>query len=127
MTVGIILRSPDGRFAPKGRVEGSVSWDLESAPAWLEVRLTWHTEGKGTDEVMVVGRLPLTDVRVGNQRTFSFTLPEMPYTYHGRIFSILWSIDVFGPAQGILRRNGRLATLPIVVSPTLQPFGDRRE
>ncbi|SRR5258706_16121062 len=127
MTLAITLRNSDVRFKPNGRVEGLLSWDPASAPAWLEVRLVWHTEGKGTREVMVVGRVPLTDVRVGNQRTFSFTLPDMPYTYHGRILSILWSIDVFGPARGIVRRDGRLATLPIVVSPTLQPFGDRRE
>lgn len=126
MTVEINLRDTEGRFRPQGRVEGSVSWGLGSGPEWLEVRLVWHTEGKGTSVVNVVGRVPLTDARVGNQRTFSFTLPEMPYTYHGRILSILWSIDVFGPARGPLRREERIATLPIVVSPTLQPYGDQR-
>jgi len=91
------------------------------------LRLVWHTEGKGTREVMVVGRVPLTDVRVANQRTFSFTLPAMPYTYHGRILSIMWSVDLFGPSRRLLQREEQLATQPIVVSPTLQPFGDRRE
>jgi hypothetical protein len=126
MTVAIILRDPEGRFRPQSRIEGSVSWGLGSTSDWLEVRLVWHTEGKGTREVMVVGRVPLMDVRVGNQRTFSFTLPDMPYTYHGQILSILWSIDVFGPARGLLRREEQIATLPIVVSPTLQPYGDQR-
>ena len=121
MTAAITLRIADGRFEPKGRVEGSASWDLGNAPAWLEVRLAWHTEGKGTKEVMVVGRARLVEVSAHDQRTFAFVLPEMPYTYHGRIVSILWSVDVFGP--GRLRREERIATLPIVVSPTLQPYG----
>jgi hypothetical protein len=127
MTAAITLRNSDNRVKPNGRVEGVVSWDPASAPAWLELRLVWHTEGKGTREVMVVGRVPLTDVRVANQRTFSFTLPAMPYTYHGRILSIMWSVDLFGPSRRLLQREEQLATQPIVVSPTLQPFGDRRE
>jgi len=126
VTATIVLRSQDGRFEPRGRVDGSASWSLEYAPAWLEVRLAWHTEGKGTKEVVVIGFERLRGVSAQDQRTFGLTLPEMPYTYHGRIVSILWSVAVFGPSRRFWRREQLLATVPIVVSPTREPFGERR-
>jgi hypothetical protein len=126
MTAAIMLRSHDGRFEPRWRVDGSASWSLSQAPAWLEIRLAWHTEGKGTKEVLVVARERFRAVSAQDQRTFALSLPEMPYTYHGRIVSILWSVDVFGPSRRFWRREELLATLPIVVSPTREPFGERR-
>jgi len=126
MTATIVLRKPDGRFEPRERVDGSASWSLEHAPAWLEVRLAWHTEGKGTKEVVVIGLERLRGVSAQDQRTFGLTLPEMPYTYHGRIVSILWSVAVFGPGGRFWHREQLLATLPIVVSPTREPIGERR-
>lgn len=107
-------------------MDGSASWNLVGPPAWLEIRLAWHTEGKGTKEVLVVGRERFRGVSAQDQRTFALSLPEMPYTYHGRIVSILWSVDVFGPSRRFWRREELLATMPIVVSPTRKPFGERR-
>lgn len=125
MTAAIALRTHDGRFEPRARVDGSASWSLEQAPAWLEIRLAWHTEGKGTKEVVVVVRERLRGVSAQDQRTFSLSLPELPYTYHGRIVSILWSVEVFGPSRRFWRREEVLATVPIVVSPTGEPLGVR--
>lgn len=126
MTAAIVLGNQEGRFAPKARVDGNASWELERAPAWLELRLVWHTEGKGSTEAMVIGRQRLADVGARGQRSFAFELAEMPYTYHGRIVSILWSVDMFAGAPPLWLRGKRIATVPIIVSPTLQPYGERR-
>ena len=75
---------------------------------------------------LVVARERFRGVSAQDQRTFALSLPEMPYTYHGRIVSILWSVDVFGPSRRFWRREELLATMPIVVSPTREPFGERR-
>lgn len=126
MTAGIALRRGEGTFLPKDRVAGAAHWELDHTPKWLEVRLVWHTEGKGTNERMIVSRERWENPSPHDRRDFTLTLPEMPYTYHGRILSILWSVDVFGPSQRFWRREERIASVVIVVSPTLRPYGESR-
>lgn len=126
MSAGIALRTSDGSFRPKERVAGYAHWDLERAPAWLEVRLAWHTEGKGTKEVRIVGRERLSGLTSQDRRDFTLTLPEMPYTYHGRVLSILWSVDLIGPGRRLWRREEPIASVVIIVSPTLRPYGGPR-
>lgn len=121
MSAGVVLSKE--LFLPNERVTGHVYWDLERAPRWLEVRLVWHTEGKGTSEYVTIGRERLRDLAAQDRRDFSFTLPDMPYTYHGRIVSILWSVDLVGPGRRIWRREDRVATTSLVMSPTLRPYG----
>jgi hypothetical protein len=75
---------------------------------------------------MVVGRDRLADIGAHGQHGFAWSLPEMPYSYHGRILSILWSVDLFGPARRFWRREELIASVNIVVSPTLRPFVGQR-
>jgi hypothetical protein len=126
VTAVIALHRSEGTFLPKDRVAGYARWDLEHAPRWLEVRIAWHTEGKGTKEHTIVGRERWQDLSPNDRRDFVFTLPEMPYTYHGRVLSILWSVDLIAPSRLPWRREERVASAVIIVSPTLRPYGEER-
>lgn len=123
VAASVVLNKHDGRFVPRERVAGHAYWDLDRAPAFLEVRLVWHTEGKGTGESVVVGRERLRDPAPQGRVDFSFQLPDMPYTYHGQILSILWSVDLFGPGGRPWRREARIASAPLITSPTMRPYG----
>ena len=76
-----------------------------------EVRLFWNTCGRGTEEVGVVDRQPLS----GDGR-FSLTLAEAPFTTQGTLVSIEWGIEwVDGSGDAVDRRE-------IVVSPSGRPI-----
>ena len=77
---------------PYGTLEGSVSWDLEKPPKDLELRVFWHTRGRGTEEAGVHFELPLGGESSGG-RAFSCVLPGEPWSMDGKLISIVWAAE----------------------------------
>lgn len=99
-------------FLPGETVAGKAMWILEKEPTSVEIRLFWYTEGKGTQDVGIVATkaVPAPDGR--NEVDFSFTLPVAPYSFSGKLISLLWALEVVALPVGQTARYG------IVVSPT---------
>jgi hypothetical protein len=98
-------------FKPGESVEGRVSWNVDGATS-AEVRLFWYTRGKGTEDVGLVDTVAFPNPQATDQRTFRFTLPEAPYSFSGKLISILWAIElIVEPGSSVERRE-------IVVSPS---------
>jgi hypothetical protein len=106
-TVRLSLDGSARRFAPGDTVTGSVivtcpeDWTVATA----EVMLFWRTEGKGDQDTGVAGTLELAKpgATAGRalQGTFAFTLPQMPWTYHGRALKIHWVVGAYArPRMG---------------------------
>ena len=81
-------------FAPAAIAAFDISWNLPAAPAHFDVRMVWETKGKGD-----------TDTGIGREQRFSATeasgshrlevfTPEEPYSYAGKLISILWRLEV---------------------------------
>ncbi len=99
-------------YRPGEKVSGSVRWRLEGRVRRLHVQLFWHTEGKGTrDEGLVAQRLIQAPPAEGGE-SFSFVLPEGPYSFSGALVSLAWSLHV------VTEPGGESETMDIVVSPT---------
>lgn len=99
-------------FRPGDDIEGTVRWRLDQPPRSVELRLFWYTEGKGDQDVGVVETLPLADPAQEDHRSFRFRLPPGPFTFSGKLISLVWAIEA------VAEPGDQTGRLEITVSPT---------
>jgi hypothetical protein len=112
MSLHLILDHNRATYEPGETVTGTLSWQLPEPPRMLEVQLSWTTRGKGTVDSEIVGAQTFESLPAAGERPFSVNLPDTPYTFSGKLISVLWQIRL------LARPSKDEITLPIVVSPT---------
>jgi hypothetical protein len=100
------------RFRPGERVAGGAAWDLASPPKAVEVRLFWRTEGKGTVDVEVVDRVRFDGPAARQAEKFEFNLPPSPYSFSGKLISLLWGVEL------VVQPDGPSERASFTLSPT---------
>lgn len=92
----VTIRTADGRtsFSPGGPIAGTVAWSLPENPKRLEVRLFWFTRGKGTEDVQIVEQFAIENATVQGERPFTFHAPNGPYSFSGKLISLVWGLEV---------------------------------
>jgi hypothetical protein len=101
-------------FLPGETVEGTVGWHFDVPAKSVELRLLWYTEGKGDQDVTVVESLPLPNPERDEVRPFQIRLPAGPYSFSGRLISLVWALEA------VAEPGSRAERLPVTVSPTRQ-------
>ncbi len=110
--IQIEIRGGYTAFRPGEVVEGTVLWQLEPGPTEVEIRLFWYTRGKGDEDVGIVETIPYARPAPTDRRPFRFQLPAGPFSFSGRLISLVWGIEVVAqPGEA----SGRVE---ITVSPT---------
>jgi len=110
--LSIHLRDEKTIFSPGQNVQGAVQWNLETNPEHLELSLFWYTSGTGTRDVGVVETVRFDRLGTLGSKDFTFTLPCGPYSFSGRLISLIWAIELTcSPGSETMRRE-------IVLSPT---------
>jgi hypothetical protein len=110
--LNIILPEEKTVYAPGEAVHGSMEWSLELGPRYLELSLFWYTAGKGTRDVGVIDTRRFDGPGALGRKDFSFTLPDGPYSFSGKLISLIWALELTcSPGSEIVRRE-------ITVSPT---------
>ena len=99
-------------FRPGDDVSGRAWWQLDQQPKDVVARLFWYTQGKGTQDVVVVQEETFPSPRREDQRKFSFRLPEGPLSFSGRLISLIWAVEV------VAQPGDEAGRVEIVVSPT---------
>jgi hypothetical protein len=99
-------------FVPGETVEGTASWQLEKAAQSVELRLFWYTQGKGDQDVGVVATVPFPEPALQDRRSFRIPLPAGPYSFSGKLISLLWALEV------VAEPGSRAGRLEIIVSPS---------
>jgi hypothetical protein len=99
-------------FRPGEKVSGKVLWILDDRPEAFEIRLFWYTEGKGTQDVEIVDVMKIDSSAEHREDEFSFTLPNGPYSFSGKLISLLWAIEA------VVLPSEQAERLGITVSPT---------
>ena len=89
----IDLADDRGAFKPGESLDGRISWSVAGATS-AEVRLFWYTRGKGTEDVGLVDTMVVPDPQATDQRPFRFALPDAPYSFSGKLISIIWAIEL---------------------------------
>lgn len=109
-------------FRPGDVVEGRAWWQIDSPPTEVVARLFWYTQGKGTQDIGIVAEESFPAPGAQDRRTFSFKLPAGPFSFSGKLISLLWAIEV------VAQPGGDSARVEFTVSPTgeeirLMPLG----
>jgi hypothetical protein len=110
----INLELADGktRYRPGEWVEGVAFWSLSAAPASIEVRIYWRTQGKGTQDLELVRNVKFTQVGLEDRRPFRLQLPAAPYSFSGKLITLAWGVEV------VVEPAGESANVDLTVSPT---------
>lgn len=92
--IGITLTDGRAAFEPGEAITGTVHWSGDKGPAWLELRLFWYTEGKGTQDVGVANAERFSEPGPSGERTFRLPAPNHPLSCSGRLVSIRWALEL---------------------------------
>lgn len=94
-TLTVELNANQTRFKPGEPIDGLAGWDFaDDAPKWVEVRLYWHTAGKGDEDIVVVDSTKFEAPRAVDAQVFGFVAPDGPFSYEGRLIEIAWGVEV---------------------------------
>jgi hypothetical protein len=88
------LREDRKQFRPGDELTGAAGWELDRPPEAIEVRLIWFTRGKGTEDVGVVQTVRFDQPKAAEARPFSFRLPLAPYSFSGKLISLIWALEL---------------------------------
>ncbi|MEE4273279.1 MAG: hypothetical protein V2I67_16515 [Thermoanaerobaculales bacterium] len=109
-------------FLPGDDVGGGIVWRLSEPAEALELRLFWHTSGKGTEDVGIVRVHRVDDPGAFGEQEFSFRLPAGPYAFSGALITLAWSIELVTlPGKATERVDITVAPTPVEVR--LQSLG----
>lgn len=116
MSVELHLEGGRTAFKPGETASGTLAWDLPETPAALELRVFWRTEGKGTQDLEVVKTVSVPGGGPSGERSFALPLPAFPYSYAGKLVSVVWHLEAVALPSGASR------AVPLVISPTGAPI-----
>lgn len=86
----IAVRKQPARFQPGEEIAGAAQWRLDRAPQSVEVRLLWHTSGRGIEDVCVVETVRFDVPAQDDTRPFSLVAPDAPYSFSGKLITLEW-------------------------------------
>ncbi len=109
----IALQENRTRFCPDETIAGVAAWMLEKEPQTVELRLFWFTRGKGTQDVQVVETVRFDQPKAEESRPFQLALPAAPYSFSGKLISLIWALELVVNA-------GEAERLELTLSPTGQ-------
>ena len=109
--IRIGLRENKTAFAPGETIAGAVDWECAETPTSAEVRLCWFTQGKGTRDAEIVETVSLANPQATDLRQYSFTAPGDPYSFSGRLISLIWVVEL------MLEPGEQCESVEIVIAP----------
>ncbi len=93
-------------YRPGETIGGRVTWQVDEAPQSAELRLFWYTSGKGTQDVENIDTVVFETPRMNDDRTFSLTLPRQPYSFSGKLISLVWALElIVEPGSNVERQE----------------------
>lgn len=103
-------------FEPGDELTGAVYWELKKAPRVVEVNLFWFTSGRGIEDSAVADSVRFENPQAGETRTFSFRLPESPYSFSGELITLHWAVEAVAGSESAraeftLAPSGHIVTL----------------
>ena len=105
-TLRIDLSGGPRGYKPGERIEGRVTWQVDAPPQSAELRLFWYTSGKGTQDVGNVDSTIFQTPQQNDDRTFSFTLPREPFSFSGKLISLVWALElIVEPGANVERQE----------------------
>lgn len=108
----IALREHRNDFRPGDEITGAAGWKINGPVKSAEVRLFWHTRGKGTEDVRVVEVVEFEAPQSEEARPFRFVAPAGPHSFSGALTSLLWAVEL------VVNPGNQSARAELTLSPT---------
>lgn len=100
------LRDNCTAFEPGAELTGTIQWQAEKTLERLELRLFWFTRGKGTEDAGIVAKLDFEQPMAQETRSFQMRLPEAPYSFSGKLISLVWGLELIAyPTKEVCRQE----------------------
>lgn len=92
----LTLTTVDGRteFEPGETFEVIARWQFSRRSGEGELRLLWETSGKGTTESSLLANYSFMPPALEGSQRFRVTLPSAPYSFSGKLVSLLWYVEL---------------------------------
>jgi hypothetical protein len=100
------------KYRPGEEVSGKALCIFDEEPEAVEIRLFWYTEGKGSQDVEIVDVVRIDSPGTRREVEFKFTFPRQPYSFSGKLISLVWAVEAVALPSEQTERLG------ITVSPT---------
>lgn len=105
-TLRIDIGGEERAFKPGETIRGRVTWQVDEPPQSAELRLFWYTSGKGTEDVENVDSVVFQTPQANDNRDFSLTLPRQPFSFSGKLISLVWAIElIVEPGSNVERQE----------------------
>lgn len=105
-TLRIDISGGQRNYKPGEQISGRVTWQIDEAPQSAELRLFWYTSGKGTQDVENIDSVTFQTPQMNDDRTFSLTLPRQPYSFSGKLISLVWALElIVEPGSNVERQD----------------------
>lgn len=80
---------------PGDTIAGEASWTLSEPTSSLRIKLAWTTDGQGVgDEPVTVESQTIDQPATEGRQAFTFRLPDGPWSFEGRLFSVQWYVEL---------------------------------
>ncbi len=114
MSLEIICDNESKAYRPGDTISGRMRWRCDEAPQWVEIRLFYYTEGKGTQDIGVVETIRENNCPLSGEKSFAFTAPNHPTSCSGKLVSIRWALEL------VSNNNEPIPKVNIIIAPEAQ-------
>ena len=104
------FENTNAKFKPGETLSGLAGWRLDQPATSIDLRLFYYTEGKGTQDVVVIHTTSFDNPPQRGSHPFQFQLPAAPYSFSGKLISLIWAIEM------IVRPGNESTRLPFTLS-----------
>ncbi len=80
-------------FLPGKTVSVQLEWELLNEVERIDLRLFFFTRGHGDTDVELVQKESIEQPGKRGKQSFQFSLLSLPYSFEGKLFSIIWAIE----------------------------------
>jgi len=110
----VALKNDKTTFRPGETISGAAGWKVDKDAKSMELRLFWRTKGKGTEDAEIVDKVVFEHPQPEEVRPFSIQAPASPYSFSGKLISLIWSLEL------VALPDADAARMDLVISPSGQ-------
>ncbi len=92
----IKIRVDKTAYRPGDTIHGSVHWEGLPEPDLVDLRLVWHTKGKGTQASEMVRHQVIEMPGWSGTKEFQIIAPEWPHSFSGKLLTVQWKLETAG-------------------------------
>lgn len=110
-SIHLQLRDGERALEPGAPIDVVATWSDVQGHEQLAVSLLWYTQGKGSEDTRTVARQVLQLHDASGRAELSFEGPLEPWSFSGRLVSLVWAIE------GTLEPGGAVHRVELVIAP----------